>query len=452
VQQFDGDLRTLDIVALCDDRLTGDDQGNRHGILCPWHDQHTTGDEGTSVWVAADGRYPAFKCLHAHCQGRSLRDLLEWYGKEAVDAHCAEQFGDHSHDLDERVNEIYSDYWASHERKPIEQKPRGDGRRGYRASELRLLPKLDWLIERHYQTGGYCCIYGAPSSCKSFIALDQALSIATGTPYLGKWKVRQAPVVYVCAEGQEGIRHRIDAWCKHHGTAVPDTLIVIPHVFCLLRDDEVLALARIVEETMVGMPHPAAIYLDTLARMFPGGDENSTKDMNAYVRNTAALGRAAHGAAVCNIHHTGKDSTRGARGSIALEGACDTMLEVTGRAEEGAIKVRCHKQKNSSPLPSCCLVPTPVSLPDCEDGSLVLLPEHWLTSRLRGLTESQQKLYAALAQSLGTFTYSEGLALYQATGKPSAAGKSTYSDRLQSLVQASVVRKDGQGRYEVVRA
>jgi hypothetical protein len=97
---------------MCDDRLTGDDQGNRHGILCPWHAEHTTGDEGTSVWAAEDGRYPAFKCLHAHCQGRSLRDLLEWYGKEAVDACCAEQFGDHGHDLDADI-EAEVERWRS---------------------------------------------------------------------------------------------------------------------------------------------------------------------------------------------------------------------------------------------------------------------------------------------------------------------------------------------------
>ena len=86
VKQFDGNLRTLDIVALCDDRLTGDDGGDRYGILCPWHDEHTTGDEGTCVWAREDGRYPGFNCLHAHCQGRTLRDLLEFYGKEAVES------------------------------------------------------------------------------------------------------------------------------------------------------------------------------------------------------------------------------------------------------------------------------------------------------------------------------------------------------------------------------
>ena len=77
--------------------------GDRYGILCPWHDEHTTGDGGTCVWVAEDGRYPGFNCLHAHCQGRTLRDLLESYGKEAVDRCCAEQFGDRSHDRDEAI-------------------------------------------------------------------------------------------------------------------------------------------------------------------------------------------------------------------------------------------------------------------------------------------------------------------------------------------------------------
>lgn len=93
--QFDGDITTLDILGLVGDRLSGDDitkpgseKSGWIAITCPWSDAHTTGDEAF-VREATDGGIPGFKCFHAHCAGRGIRELLEYYGKEKVDPCCA---------------------------------------------------------------------------------------------------------------------------------------------------------------------------------------------------------------------------------------------------------------------------------------------------------------------------------------------------------------------------
>jgi RecA-family ATPase len=67
--------------------------------------------------------------------------------------------------------------------------------------------------------------------------------------------------------------------------------------------------------------------IDTLARVMAGGDENSTKEMSAFVRNCDLI-REATGCTVLLVHHTGKDKTKGSRGSNALLGAVDTELMV----------------------------------------------------------------------------------------------------------------------------
>jgi hypothetical protein len=41
---------------------------------CPWADEHTTGRGGAAVMIHASGAYD-FTCLHAHCAGRTWRDL-----------------------------------------------------------------------------------------------------------------------------------------------------------------------------------------------------------------------------------------------------------------------------------------------------------------------------------------------------------------------------------------
>ena len=82
--QFKGDLRSLDLVAMLQtlgypaELNDGDD--NKYAILCPWHEDHSTQDKtGTSsvIWQNPD-TWPQFKCLHAHCADKGLKELLEW--------------------------------------------------------------------------------------------------------------------------------------------------------------------------------------------------------------------------------------------------------------------------------------------------------------------------------------------------------------------------------------
>jgi hypothetical protein len=55
------------------------------------------------------------------------------------------------------------------------------------------------------------------------------------------------------------------------------------------------------------------------------------------------------GAQVILIHHSGKDSNKGARGSIALTGAADTMLTTSKNVKQEVI-LKCEKQKDYEPF------------------------------------------------------------------------------------------------------
>ena len=54
-------------------------------------------------------------------------------------------------------------------------------------------------------------LFGKPGVGKSFLALDLAMSAAAGVPWLGK-TTKQGDVVYICAEGTTGLKHRVRAW------------------------------------------------------------------------------------------------------------------------------------------------------------------------------------------------------------------------------------------------
>ena len=101
--RFKGALHTLDAVALFReaDRLGDciDPDTGKWTVRCPWQDQHSKGGNeiGTSTVIfqseTADSP-PGFKCLHAHCAERALKDVLEFLDDikpGIVDRHCREQ-------------------------------------------------------------------------------------------------------------------------------------------------------------------------------------------------------------------------------------------------------------------------------------------------------------------------------------------------------------------------
>lgn len=96
LMQYQGDFLTLDFAALfaSKDMLSTDCGDGKHYVVCPWFDKHTRGRKGDSGTYILDARpekgyKPYFKCSHDHCIDRTLEDVCEYFGADAVDAHCA---------------------------------------------------------------------------------------------------------------------------------------------------------------------------------------------------------------------------------------------------------------------------------------------------------------------------------------------------------------------------
>jgi DNA polymerase I len=100
--QFKGALHTLDAVALFREAgLLGGciepDEG-KWSVTCPWEREHTepgkARESDTVIFSSAStDDLPGFKCLHAHCADRTLKDViqaLEAASPGIVDRHCAQ--------------------------------------------------------------------------------------------------------------------------------------------------------------------------------------------------------------------------------------------------------------------------------------------------------------------------------------------------------------------------
>jgi hypothetical protein len=90
---------------------------------------------------------------------------------------------------------------------------------------------------------------------------------------------------------------------------------------------------------------PMLVVIDTLARCFVGGDENSAAAMGLFIEAAEDIRRATD-ATVLLVHHTNKMGEV-ERGSIALRGAVDTMLMAKKTGRKTDVQLACVKMKDA---------------------------------------------------------------------------------------------------------
>lgn len=200
-----------------------------------------------------------------------------------------------------------------------------------------------YIVKGVLDVGAMSVIYGPSNSGKTFFALDLVYHIAIGAPWRGR-RVKQAAVLYLAAEGGRGVINRVAALRQAHG--VCEVALAVKRAGLDLLHDQadlqhIVDIAATVQASHPGLP--LVIVIDTLSRIMAGGDENSAADMTALIRNIDAI-REATKSHVILVHHTGKDTARGARGHSSLRAATDTEIEVAN--ENGARAALVTKQRD----------------------------------------------------------------------------------------------------------
>lgn len=261
------------------------------------------------------------------------------------------------------------------------------------AAQVKKRPPPSWLVDEILVAGSLAAISAPPATFKTFVGLGLSLATATATPWFGR-STRLGTTVYVSAEGSAGMGLRIGAWELHHGTEVPETGQFLLDAPQLMDSDHINDL----QDTLTNLPiAPVLIVIDTLARCFLGGDENSSRDMGLFVAGAERLRRTT-GACVLLIHHVGK-ATGKLRGSSALEGALDTIIEL--KRDDDQLTIACAKQKDAAEFAPIHLTKRVVGLAD-GSSSLVLHQADPGISVLDRLTEHQRQLAQRLCEVYGT--------------------------------------------------
>ncbi|EOK2603128.1 helicase RepA family protein [Escherichia coli] len=269
--------------------------------------------------------------------------------------------------------------------------------------------QLDYVVKGVIPANSLCSTYGASGSYKSFLACSWACHVATGRHWGGR-RVAHGSVMYVVGEGGIGVPRRIKAWEIVNDERVKNLYLVNRPIFPAVPldvDEMVIASRQVERET--GKP-VRMIILDTLARCFGGNDENDARDMGAFIRGCDELKRRT-GATVLVVHHSGKDETKGARGSSAFRASLDAEYRIRREgADSEALVISCTKMKDAEELKEAAYDLRVVELFTDTDGelitSLVVVDKPRPPVELERIEEAGNKTenHAALWQCIRTRT------------------------------------------------
>ena len=207
-------------------------------------------------------------------------------------------------------------------------------------SDIKLEP-LKFLIDNIIPQNCFSAVVGPSYSFKTFIALDMALCVAAGLPFHGM-ETQQGTVIYVNGEGRHGIMTRIDAWCQSKSVNRKKLPFILSSTPINLRDEPEVAILKSVNEDV---PDVRMIVIDTLNRNAGGMNENAPVDMAEFVNACSSMVHH-FDCAVCVIHHTGKDTSSGARGHSSFYAALDTEISVKKLGDHD-VQMICSKQKDA---------------------------------------------------------------------------------------------------------
>lgn len=203
----------------------------------------------------------------------------------------------------------------------------------------------EWIIDGLLPSEGYAMMYGQPGTFKTFVALDMALSIATGFPVNPIWTVsKPGPVLYVAGEGRSGISNRIKGWEQLHwaGEEVENFVLADP--------------VPLVSEEREGFYEGAKemypngyrlVVLDTVGRAMQGLNENAQENASAFTQLVQEI-QFYTGATVLALHHTGHDGkTSRPRGSSVFGADVDAMFSLERKDKSLSVLFSNPKQKDA---------------------------------------------------------------------------------------------------------
>ena len=302
-------------------------------------------------------------------------------------------------------------------------------------------PAKRWLIEQLWLAEAVGVIGAAPKRCKTWLALDIAISVASGTRCLGQFPVRRTgPVLAYIAEGTAAeLKGRLNSICASRQLLLDGLDIhIMDDPEAPLDLGSPFHVHRL--ETTIKQHNPALLLLDPFVRVFHGNEDDASQ-VSKVLGHLRRLQRRFN-VAIIVVHHNAKRSEGGGhalRGSGDFHAWCDSALYLSAR-DDSAIRITVQHRSARAPDPLAMRLSAdePVHLqlaaadddPEETDGSRDLEAE--ILAMLR--TQSGALRRADIRQQLKV----NNGALAQALKSLQAAGSVIYHGRRWSLADNGI--------------
>jgi hypothetical protein len=176
-----------------------------------------------------------------------------------------------------------------------------------------------WLVSSLWGRAAVGILGGAPKCCKSWLALDLAVSVASRTPALGRFAIEDpgSVMLYMAEDAAAVVKARLDGLCHHRGLrlkGLPIDVITTPS----LRIDRGADQERLART--VWRATPRLLVLDPFVRLHRV-DENDAGQVSAVLGYLRSLQRD-FDVAVLVVHHARKNGGGGQAGQ-SLRGSGD---------------------------------------------------------------------------------------------------------------------------------
>ena len=209
-----------------------------------------------------------------------------------------------------------------------------------------------WLVEALWARSAVGVIGGTPKSLKTWLGLELAVAVSTGTPCLDRYPGRESgpALVYLAEDALGSVRERLAALAaaRRRPLDALDLHIITVPALRLDQEDDLRRLAATVRDI-----RPRLLLLDPLVRLHTC-DENDASAVSAILGRLRVLQRH-YDTAVALVHHTRKQTGprqhgQALRGSGDLHAWGDSNLYLTHETEGVVLTVEHRAQKAQEPV------------------------------------------------------------------------------------------------------
>jgi hypothetical protein len=221
-----------------------------------------------------------------------------------------------------------------------------------------------WLIDQLWTAQAVGIIGGTPKSYKTWMALEMAVSVASGSACLARFAVPSpGPVLLYAAEDSESaLRSRLESLARHHGLdlAYLDIRVITADS---LRLDRTADQDRL--EATLTLHRPVLLILDPLVRLH-AIDENAAGEIAALLGYLRLLQRKT-GSAIALVHHARKNVSANGGAGYSLRGSSDLYAWVDSflylRRHHGQLMLSAEHRSASGAEPLALELANPESGP-----------------------------------------------------------------------------------------